>query len=173
MSAKGKMQNHQLINSTSNNVEIFTPERITAAARKAMGGIDLDPASCELANRNVGATSYLTKEDDGLQQRWYGRVWLNHPFSRKWNSAWISKLVRSFESGDIEQACCITFASTSEAWFTPLLWRTQCYLVPRVNYMLPDGTVYRGATKGSVVTYFGLDDSKFRMFFSTLGVVKK
>lgn len=64
----------QLINQTSGDVEYYTPPFIIEAARRVMGGIDLDPASSEIANRTVKATRYFTEADDGLQQEWNGRV---------------------------------------------------------------------------------------------------
>ncbi|MCB1715547.1 MAG: hypothetical protein KDK05_10475, partial [Candidatus Competibacteraceae bacterium] len=119
--------NHQLINQTSGKVEYYTPPEIVEAARATMGGIDLDPASSARANEIVQAAQYITVEQDGLSQPWFGRVWMNHPFGRKENPLWIDKLMQSFWSGDIEQAICITFASTSEQWFRPLLGYPQCY----------------------------------------------
>jgi hypothetical protein len=66
----------------------------------------------------------------------------------------------------------ITYACTSEKWFQPLLQKPQCFLSPRTNYYLPDGSVKKGVTKGSVVTNFGADVSRFREAFASLGVVK-
>lgn len=39
------MKAHRLINQDSGDVEYYTPTEITEAARRVMGGIDLDPFS--------------------------------------------------------------------------------------------------------------------------------
>lgn len=135
-------------------------------------GIDLDPASSAIANQRVKAARFFTEADDGLNQEWHGRVWMNHPFSKTHNAAWIAKLIGEFKAGRVTAACAICFASTSERWFRPLLDYPQCFLTPRTNYLLPDGTVYRGVTKGSVVTYLGSDVAAFAREFAPLGVVK-
>lgn len=167
------MESHQLQNADSGNVEWYTPEFIIEAARKAMGQIDLDPFSNEIANRRVRASQFFDLSKDGLRQDWFGRVWMNHPYGRQTNSACIDKLVMEFFIGNIEAACCITFANTSERWFQPLLRFPQCYLSPRTQYI--DGATgkpVRGSTKGSVVTYLGNDLQAFREAFKNLGTVK-
>lgn len=60
-------------------VEHYSNREIIEAARSVLGGIDLDPASCAEANREVRASCYYTKEVDGLALPWFGRVWLNPP----------------------------------------------------------------------------------------------
>lgn len=133
----------------------------------------------------------------GLDKDWVGKVAMNPPFllpentcvagckkkrcrKRGWHTAtnlpgtpdWINKLEREYVTGRITEACCITFASTSEKWFRPLLRRPQCFLSPRTNYRLPDGSIYKGVTKGSVVTYYGNNVSRFADVFSLLGETK-
>jgi hypothetical protein len=162
----------QLINQTSGEVEYYTPLEIVNAARRAMGNIDLDPATSLIANARIRAENIFTQETNGLAHDWWGNVWMNHPFGREENPRWIAKLEREFNTLRIDQACCITYACTSEAWFQPLLRRPQCYLTPRTNYYLPDGTLKRGVSKGSVVTYYGTRLDAFADAFAPLGVVK-
>jgi len=58
-------------------VEHYTPPYIVEAARELMGEFDLDPASCELANRMIKAKEYYT--ENGLEKPWFGKVFLNPP----------------------------------------------------------------------------------------------
>lgn len=61
---------------SASGVELYTPGYIADAARAALGGtIDLDPASCALANKTIKATGYFTGGSvitDGLQTPWVG-----------------------------------------------------------------------------------------------------
>ncbi|MEO0373395.1 MAG: hypothetical protein AAF329_01980 [Cyanobacteria bacterium P01_A01_bin.17] len=59
--------------------EHFTPPYIADLARKVMGGIDLDPASCELANEIIQAKKFYSIEDNGFEQVWSGNIFLNPP----------------------------------------------------------------------------------------------
>lgn len=166
------MNNATLINATSGKVEYYTPAPIIEAARRVMGGIDLDPASCEFANRTVQAQTFFTLADNGLRQPWYANtVWLNHPFGRESNPLWIGKLIDGFARKHFHAACCITFACTSEAWFQPLFAYPMCFLSPRTNYLDAHGRTVRGVTKGSVVTYLGPNVQRFADAFGTLGAV--
>lgn len=61
------------------SAERYTPGYIVEAARKTLGDIDLDPASCEKANQVVGAKRFFTARDNSLDTIWRGRVFLNPP----------------------------------------------------------------------------------------------
>jgi len=164
------MNNAQLINQDSGNFEYYTPIEYPEAACLVMGSIDLDPASSLKANQRIQADYYFAEK--GLEKTWFGNVWMNHPFSRINNPLWINKLVSEYENGNVEQACCITFAATSETWFRPLLGYLQCFIHSRTNYYLPNGEKKKGVTKGSVITYLGDNEDDFKGIFSQFGTVK-
>jgi len=90
----------------SKSAEWYTPPEYSAAARYLMGAIDLDPATCLLANADVQAERWYTKADNGLAQEWHGRVFLNPPGSSDGELPRLfwEKLVRAHESGAVPQA---------------------------------------------------------------------
>lgn len=186
----------QHLNQTSGNVELYSPPEILEAGRKVLGTIDLDPASSAIANVRVKAKKYFTVEDDGLSKLWLGNVWMNHPWGARevactknckkkickrrgyhllkdfpGNAAWVNKLISSYESGDVFQALCITYASTGEAWFKPLKRYPICFLDGRTSFYTPGGEKLNQNTKGCAVTYFGEYTAKFIEHFSSLGDV--
>lgn len=168
---RNDMKAHQLINQTSGAVEWYTPSAIIEAARATMGSIDLDPASSQAANITVNSKHYYTMANDGLSMAWVGNVWLNHPFGKEYNKRWIDKLIAEYTSGNILQACCITFASTSEAWFQPLLDYPICFASPRINYTDALTGKSTGATKGSCITYLGYRVDHFKHYFKKFGKI--
>lgn len=66
----------------------------------------------------------------------------------------------------------ISFAATSEKWFSPSLDFPQCFIHGRVQYMNDRLEVIKGVTKGSVITYLGNDIEKFYESFKEYGTVK-
>lgn len=85
------------------HVEHYTPKPIIEAARRTLGGISLDPASCPFANRVVRATEIFTETTDGLMQEWFGPLFLNPPGKSKSNpggsSVWWKKLSVEWSRG--------------------------------------------------------------------------
>ena len=58
----------------------LTPTEVLCAVFNLFDGfVDLDPASDAEANDRVKARYIYTKEDNGLNQAWFGKVFLNPP----------------------------------------------------------------------------------------------
>lgn len=152
-------ENHQLIHQDSGRVEWYTPAGIIEAARAAMGGIELDPASSAAANETVRAERFFTEADDGLVRPWAGRVWLNPPFSA--NGRFIRHIVADYRAGRVTAACVMTFASLDTAWARMLAAYPRWYPAGRVSYLRPDGSAGGAPPKASMVTYLGTAVDRF------------
>lgn len=151
--------------------DFYTNEAVTYAARVAMGGIDLDPASHALANKKVKATAFYSKREDGLAQLWHGRVWLNPPFS-EWQK-WVPKIVGEWQSGRIESMCvlCATRTLTAQ-YFGPIHENASalCIIHGRLPFW---GSRAGSPDDGHAVFYFGKDVGGFKGAFSDLGYISQ
>jgi phage N-6-adenine-methyltransferase len=162
------------VTNNSGEVEWYTPPEFLEAARRTMGSIELDPASCELANLNVQAETYYTKENDGLNLSWFGRVWLNPPYSQPEIAQFADKMVESVVDGDIEQACMLINNATDTAWFHKLLTVADaiCLIKGRVRFIDRNGDASGSCPlQGQVVLYFGDKRASFDQWFSPFGPV--
>lgn len=116
-------------------VEWYTPPAIIERARMCLGGIDLDPASSDVAQRWVQATTYYTGETL-LQAPWSGRVWLNPPFAD--TPAWVARLERAYICGDVTAALLLVNSAPGYIWWDDL-WRRRpvCLVRERVRFWTP------------------------------------
>lgn len=102
--------------------EHFTPPNIIQAAIATMGHIDLDPASCSIANNQVQANQFFTKETNGLNRKWFGNIFLNPPgglctdkeICKKYNTKssqaiWAEKLLQEWTENRVKQAIFVAF----------------------------------------------------------------
>ena len=121
----------------SGKQEWYTPSRVVEAAREALGGIDLDPASCETANRVVQAKQFFTREDDGLTQDWHGKLWLNPPFTKGLIDQFVAKLVT--EPG-VDAWVVLTSNTTEARWAQKLFAHADVVCLPneRLSFTGPD-----------------------------------
>lgn len=67
--------------------EWYTPKEII----ESLGEFDLDPCAPVVPLWST-AKNHFTKEDDGLSREWFGRVWLNPPYSRPLIERFVEKM---------------------------------------------------------------------------------
>jgi ParB family chromosome partitioning protein len=160
------------VSNNSGNNEWYTPAPYIESARRVMGGIDLDPASCEIANTWINAGKIYTKEDDGLQYEWSGKVWMNPPYGRPLITQFVSKLV---QSKDVEQAVVLTNNATETAWAQMLLKESSAVCFPRnrIKFWNESAAPVNTPLQGQMICYIGDWFDLFLLEFSRYGPVYK
>lgn len=144
-----------------------TPPDFVEMVRTVLGGIDLDPASNDAANKIVKATDYFRKENDALIRPWHGRVFLNPPYSRGLIDAFAEKTVAEFKAGNIAAAVVLTNTSTSSASWRHLADNAECFAFPgrRIQFLANDGSAGSSSRYDQSVFYLGPDKVKFAEVF--------
>jgi ParB family chromosome partitioning protein len=151
--------------------ERYTPGQYMEMARTVMGTIDLDPASCDVAQRIVRATAFFTEKEDGLLQEWNGNVWLNPSYHRDLGPQFVSKLVYELSTGRVTQAIMLTNNSTDTDWFREAMSACQaiCFVKGRIPFLDRDGVPELNPTQGQTFFYYGADLERFSSEFCKIG----
>lgn len=159
----------------SGNNEWYTPPHIIAAARLYFGGtIDLDPASCPVANRVVGATTFFTKEDDGLTKDWapYGNIWVNPPYGRGVFSAFVDKIEIEAISGAHMLILVNNGTETRDNQRLLKAANAVCFISGRVKFLDETGVPRYTPLQGQMLLGMNVDRGRFKDMGSVIGVVK-
>jgi hypothetical protein len=149
------------------NAEWYTPAEYIDLARQVLGDIDLDPASCEIAQQTVQARNYYTKADDGLTKPWHGRVWLNPPYTSLLVSQFVDKLLHERSTKRVKSAILLTHNFSETGWFQKagMLAQAICFTRGRIGFVGQNGE-YSSPAYGQAFMYFGPDTGKFHDVFS-------
>lgn len=73
---------------------------------------DLDVCASET---NAKCARYFTRADNGLDQQWTGRCFMNPPYGRE-IGAWVAKAYHSVVSGQADRVVCLIPARTDTFW---------------------------------------------------------
>ena len=135
---------------TSKTDEWLTPPAIV----RALGDFDLDP-SAPLVRPWDTAAHHFTIADNSLLRRWFGRVWLNPPYS-------IAGRFMARLAGH-GRGTALIFARTETEWWFRSIWPAAAALLfieGRLNFHLPDGRrAKNNAGAPSVLVAYGQDDA--------------
>lgn len=171
--------------------EWYTPTVFVEAARLAMGGIDLDPASHPEANERLKILRIFTENDNGLKQDWFGNVFINPPgglVAEFWR-----KLLKEWQIGRVSQVVWIGYSleqlqtlQNISASHTPLDFAT-CFTKKRIAFVENTAkqalrveklraqgkkpSVSSSPSHSNYITYLGARRDEFREAFSQFGQV--
>lgn len=94
-----------------------TPWPVLEDLAERFGPFDLDPC-CE--SHTAKADRYYTEHDDGLAMPWFGRVFVNPPYSKP--RPWIERAVEAVAQGEAERVVLLLPCSTDTRWFHDVVW---------------------------------------------------
>ncbi len=175
--------------------EWYTPKKYIDLVKQVFGGeIDLDPFSCEFAQRTVQAKHYYTKERNALEISWKchklvdnklvkypAKIFCNPPYSCTGDAA--NKLFAEYGAGNIGSAILLTNTTiTDREWFHKLSkYRNNfaiCLVKQRIKYYR-QGQAASNPRDASMFTYLGDSHSnlheyeRFTKVFSSIGLIVK
>lgn len=174
-----------------NSQEWYSTPEIVEAARKLMGGIDLDPCSSAEANEIVKATRWYGADKDGLTQDWNGRVFVNPPGGlvldfweklmgeyatmRTFQAVWVGYSLEQFQTlqasncgHPLQFDTCIPKKriAFTESTLSQLDRRARCEA--KGKPFNPKSS----PSHGNYLTYLGPQVERFREIFGRIGVVR-
>lgn len=127
-----------------------TPSWLILQLEHEFGPFDVD-VCCR--PETAKAPRYFTRDEDGLQQPWTGRVWCNPPYSDV--APWIAKAIDAARSGAF--VAMLLPAAVDTAWFHDLVLPHGeiRYIRGRVGFIGWLGTPIRDPRTPSMLVFFG------------------
>ena len=142
-----------------------TPPEFVGDVIKFFGTIDLDPCSNSEGEPNVPALNYYTEKTNGLAHDWFGKVFMNHPYSN--SKEWIPYAVSQYELGHAKEMILLIKLDVSTKW-----WRSVSqYSWIAINKRLKFGDGKGAAPFQSAIVYLGKNLDRFNDVFGKYGTL--
>ena len=120
----------------------LTPPEIIGA----LGPFDLDPCAAPEPRPWATAKRHIALPEDGLMDKWQGRVWCNPPFGSQ-TAAWLARMAVH------GNGIALTFARTETVMFQRWVWpfaSAVMFLSKRPHFCREDGTKAKGNSGGPI-----------------------
>lgn len=99
--------------------EWATPPTFVQKLEQEFGPFDLD-VCCRV--ETAKAPKFYTKLEDGLRSPWFGRVWLNPPYSHP--TPWLRRAAEQTATGSCDLVVALLPARTETRWFHDIVLAT-------------------------------------------------
>lgn len=94
-----------------------TPPELVRGLEREFGPFTLDPC-CRV--ETAKAPLFFTPEQDGLKQRWSGKVFLNPPYSKP--APWLEKAIEEMDQRNVQLVVALLPVRTDTRWFHRLVY---------------------------------------------------
>jgi ParB family transcriptional regulator, chromosome partitioning protein len=132
----------------------------------------IDPATCNDAQLFIKAKIAYSKENNGLIHPWYGRIWLNPPYSQPLIRQFTSKLIAEYQSGNVSEALLLVNSCTDTKWFYKVAacCDRRLDICGRLHFWHPTKKSDK-PRHGQTLFYFGKRCFDFLTHFGDIGLV--
>ena len=159
------MMNTKFEKSEKPTDEWYTPQELI----HCLGEFDLDPATPENRLWNTAKVHY-SKTTNGLDKEWFGRVWLNPPYSRPFIELFIRRMAEH------NNGIALLFNRCDSKMFQEIIFPKAdsiMFLKKRIKFYRPDGTQGRSPGCGSLLISFGKHNTKILERSGLAGIIVK
>ena len=132
--------------------EWYTPKEII----DMLGPFDTDPCAPVHPLWQTARIMY-NKNDDGLKKEWFGRVWLNPPYSRPLIEQFVERMARH------GNGIALLYNRCDSRMFQDVIFTEATamkFLRQRIRFFRPDGTRGGSPGCGSILVAFGEDNAR-------------
>ena len=128
-----------------------TPWPLVEKLADEFGPFDLDPCA---EHHTAKADRYYTMDEDGLQQPWVGRVFVNPPYSNP--GPWCLRARQAVDVGEAEVVVMLLPAAVDTRWFHQLVlpYADLRFIQGRVRFLGWEGTPIPSPKSPSLVAIY-------------------